>query len=193
MDVQPNKCFYQLVTRWSRKRKLDYIKDSLNTVLVLKYHFQNMSLQVFLDNCRDITVIQPRKTPKKKHKKKLSMSTNTNTNRRGVANSDHIVNKIIVSVRLICKGIISIEDITLLRVRMNVVAAPPTFTLPSNNIDTETLTGNETEVNENSSLVNENNALTHMHAAKAFINRIWMNFDAVKLKSYILYFLLVIM
>ena len=62
MDVYPNKCFYQLITRWSRKRKLDYIKDSINTVLVLKSYFKNMSLHVLLDKCRDITVVPPSKT-----------------------------------------------------------------------------------------------------------------------------------
>ena len=96
MDVYPKRCFYQLITRWSRKRKLDYIKDSLNTVLVLNSHFPDLTLTQFLNNCRDITVSPSSKTEKTKYKKKLSISINTNLTKRGINNSDQIVHKIIV-------------------------------------------------------------------------------------------------
>ena len=43
MNVYPNKSFYQLIARWSRKKKQDFIKDSVNTVLVLKSHCGDFS------------------------------------------------------------------------------------------------------------------------------------------------------
>ena len=73
---------------------------------------------------------------------------NTNSNKRGINNSDHIVNKLIVSIRLMYKVITSIEDITLSRVRMDTLDAPQTFTLPSNDIETKSLTGKQVEVNK---------------------------------------------
>ena len=113
---------------------------------------------------------------------------NTNCSERGIINSDHIVNKIIVSIKLMYKGITSIEDITLSRVRMNSVAVPQIFPSQPDYVGTETSTTNETEVPQKSGLVIETNALTGIHTPKAFTKRIWMNFDTVKLTSYLFNF-----
>ena len=180
MDVYPNTCFYQLLTRWSRKKKLDFIKDSLNTVLVLKSHFTNMSMHVFLDKCREITIIPPSKSRKKNRRINFCISMNTNCDPRGIRNSDQLVNKIVVSMRLMYKGISTIKDITLSRVRMDTVSAKQKFILPT--------TDNEFVENDTSGIVIESNALIGHHTFKSFQKRIWTNFDTVKLTSYLFNF-----
>ena len=43
--------FCQLLTRWAQKKKMDYPKDNINTILVLISHFPSMPMSTFLTRC----------------------------------------------------------------------------------------------------------------------------------------------
>ena len=72
---------------------------------------------------------------------------------------------------------------------MDTVSVQQTFTLPSTENETGASTENENEVKDESGLVIETNDITGHHTANAFQNRIWINFDTVKLTSYLFNFI----
>ena len=72
IDAYPQKAFFQLLNRWARRKKNDYPKAALNTVLVLNSHFKNLSLVQFLTRCRTLQVSPPSKKRRNFH---LSFTT----------------------------------------------------------------------------------------------------------------------
>ena len=57
VEQYPNRCFFQLISRWSRTKKLDFVKDCLNTTCVLMSHFPKLSMSKFLDECRTFEIL----------------------------------------------------------------------------------------------------------------------------------------
>ena len=170
MKVYPNKSFYQLITRWSRKKKQDFIKDSVNTVLVLKSHCGDLAFDCFLNQCRDIYIIPPSINGRKY----LCITMNTNKNYRPVQNACNLVTQLDMSMQLMYDGITSINDITLSRIRMDTVSKKQSFTLPG----PKDLVCDE---HDDSGIQIQTNALTGIHLLSSFRKRIWLYFDTVKL------------
>ena len=189
MNVYPKKSFYHLITRWSRKKKQDFIKDSLNTVLVLNSHCGDIEFDRFLDRCREITIIPPVNN----RRKYLCMTMNTNKKYRPVRNASTLVTQLDMTMQLMYKGISSITDITLSGIRMDKVSKKQLFTLPS-----PTKPVPETDSDDaigcvkdrDSGIQIQTNALTGVHLLSSFRKRIWLYFDTVKLTKLLFDFIL---
>ena len=52
------RAFFQLLTYWAQRQKLDFVEDAINTLVFQNSHFQGQSLTEFLLNSRDFKIQQ---------------------------------------------------------------------------------------------------------------------------------------
>ena len=52
----PERTFFQLLLRWVRQKKYQFIKDALNTLIVLNSHFPGKQLSAFLLESQDFCI-----------------------------------------------------------------------------------------------------------------------------------------
>ena len=167
LEIYPNRSFYNLISRWSRKKKLDYTKDILNTTFVLLSHFEEETLWSFLENCRTFQL-----RPKSDKRKKLSIQFNKLHKKCFL--HDDIVDKLDISMQLLYGGLTNIENVCLHRVRMASVSNNQSFDLATSKNDTS------------STLRFETKAFAGMHTPNSFKNRVWNNVLSLKL-AYLLF------
>ena len=125
VEQYPNRCFFQLISRWSRTKKLDFVKDCLNTTCVLMSHFPKLPMSKFLDECRTFEILPSANLKvyegmKKKRRNKLMIRA-VKKRSKVIKGTDSIVEKLNISIQLMYARIQSMQDVTLSQIRMNSV------------------------------------------------------------------------
>ena len=118
----PQRAFFQLLTRWARRRKLDFAKDAINTIVVLNSHFPGQTLANFLLNSRDFK-IQPPNGKKQGSPVRVSF----------VRTPKHecIVDTVDREIQLMYCGIATTHNVFFSQVRMSSVRNEKTFRIPN--------------------------------------------------------------
>ena len=116
-DHYPERAFFHLLSRWSRRRKFHFINDAVSTLLVLNSHFRCQQLAAFLLRSRDFRILPPSKKRTKLRVLYVAVG------------DESIVRKIDREILLTYCSVSTTHNIFLSRVRMDSVRRKQVFSV----------------------------------------------------------------
>ena len=128
-ENHPNKAFFQLLNRWAQKPKQDFALDAFNTLVVVACNPEqrDRNLSHLLLQSRDFKIFPP---VGKKNRERIKVSHAARKDQPDDEMSN-AVERIDLTVRLLCSGLHTTHDIHFSHVRMNSVKRKHNFNLPS--------------------------------------------------------------
>ena len=123
----PNRAFFQLLSRWARKKGTrDFSLDAFNTLVIVASNLENSNLSHLLLNSRDFK-IKPKRISRRR---RIHVSYIASEDDRKV-HSEKIIDKIDLSIRLMYSSLHSTHDIYFSQIRMNSVKSKRDINIPS--------------------------------------------------------------
>ena len=183
VEAYPHKAFFQLLNRWARRKKQDFCKEALNTILAMNAHFPGQTIIQFINESRTFEV---RPITKKRKALYLTYCAQRMSDNKNSAKqyrqfcAEDIALKIDISVRLMYCGLTGTHDMNLSNVRMSSVNKDHKFCIPTS------ASASHNQVDLTSPTISFTSPpLLGYHLPYSFKRRIWLNVESLSLAFYI--------